>query len=380
MLIKRISQSIFYKSTLIFVSIAFAVTIFANNYSFAQEKKIEKYQLGESTGYYYNYKKEFLLVKPNLMYLSHNKIVFSAISESFGFSVLEGLVWGSLAALLAKNKKEAFRNWSIGAFAFSFPIVSYNSLTNIDKKKIVKYKNNWIVPERFGLMKTGDFWVLKKDLHSFFWEEAQKNDNVQSYENYLKYYPLGIYGNDAKQRLELLHWEKAEQENDYEDFLKRYPQGKFAAKAKQRISLSDQDKKDNNKLIKSHTTLIVGKFDQKNAEYDDSYLNLRIPRQLIVTLREKHADLFDKIIFSSGDIILNIPTSGIVYALGGTLTDFSSKDSGPSFKKKNISIQFYIKDFQKNMILQKGMIEVNLKELYQDVNSKLIPYIISTCK
>ena len=133
-------------------------------------------------------------------------------------------------------------------------------------------------------------------------------------------------------------------------------------------------------MINSPTTLIVEKFDQENGETNYDYLYLRIPRQLIVTLQEKHADLFDKIIFSSGDSLLNVPISGIVYNLGGTLTDLSSKESDPSVKEKNISMQFYIKDFHKNIILEQGKIEINLKEPYQDINSKLIPYIISTCK
>ncbi len=70
------------------------------------------------------------------------------------------------------------------------------------------------------------------------WKNAESENSITAYENYLKQYPQGKFADEARSRIETIHFEKAETANTikaYDDFLKRYAEGDFADKARSKI-------------------------------------------------------------------------------------------------------------------------------------------------
>jgi len=70
------------------------------------------------------------------------------------------------------------------------------------------------------------------------WKNAESENSITAYEDYLKQYPQGKFADEARSRIETIHFEKAETANTieaYADFLKRYAEGDFADKARSKI-------------------------------------------------------------------------------------------------------------------------------------------------
>ena len=248
MLIKKIKlkliQSILYKSTIIIVSLALMITIIFTSFAFSQDIKKNQFQLEEKNGYYFK-NKETVIFSKNTIFQSRNKAVFAGISENFVTASLAGLAVGGIAALITKNKKDVFRNWTIGIFAFSFPINLNRTLKSIDKKTIVKFKGNWISPEKADLMKYNNFWFLKSDIIDFFWKEVNNEDTIKSYDEFLELYPVSKYSDQARKRLKELYFKNAEETGNYEKFLNKYKFGKLADEARKRIKeLKNQQNKE----------------------------------------------------------------------------------------------------------------------------------------
>lgn len=70
------------------------------------------------------------------------------------------------------------------------------------------------------------------------WKNTESENSITAYEDYLKQYPQGKFADEARSRIETIHFEKAETANTieaYDDFLKRYAEGDFADKARSKI-------------------------------------------------------------------------------------------------------------------------------------------------
>jgi uncharacterized protein YlxP (DUF503 family) len=70
------------------------------------------------------------------------------------------------------------------------------------------------------------------------WKNAQSENSITAYEDYLKQYPQGEFADEARSQIETIHFEKAETANTieaYADFLERYPQGELADRVRSTV-------------------------------------------------------------------------------------------------------------------------------------------------
>jgi len=70
------------------------------------------------------------------------------------------------------------------------------------------------------------------------WENAESENSITAYEDYLKQYPQGKFADEGRSRIEAIQYEKAEATNTieaYTDFLKRYAEGEFADRARSKV-------------------------------------------------------------------------------------------------------------------------------------------------
>ena len=89
----------------------------------------------------------------------------------------------------------------------------------------------------------GEFVFHLKMTEADLWEKVGKENTIESYENYLDYYPNGVYTATANREILALReeevWQNAcrqDTEVDYENYLKKYvPSGKYIEEARQRL-------------------------------------------------------------------------------------------------------------------------------------------------
>jgi hypothetical protein len=70
------------------------------------------------------------------------------------------------------------------------------------------------------------------------WQEADKANTVEAFEQYVQRHPEGKYGPQARERMDDLHWQEAETADTVpalEQYLQRQPGGKYVAQAGERI-------------------------------------------------------------------------------------------------------------------------------------------------
>ena len=107
----------------------------------------------------------------------------------------------------------------------------------------------------------------KKEI--LFFEKAKLSNDIFDFDIYLKEYPDGKFASEAKQKREILFFEKAKLKNNissynvsgFEEYLKEYPNGKFSSEAKE--GLMYVEAKDKNNIISYKNYLIKypnGKF------------------------------------------------------------------------------------------------------------------------
>jgi len=70
------------------------------------------------------------------------------------------------------------------------------------------------------------------------WKNAESENSITAYEDFLKQYPQGEFADEAQLQIEAIYFEKAEAVNTieaYADFLKHYSEGEFADEAQSQI-------------------------------------------------------------------------------------------------------------------------------------------------
>ncbi len=76
------------------------------------------------------------------------------------------------------------------------------------------------------------------------WRRASHNNDVTSYESYMKTWPHGRHITEAKEKLEFLHWKNALAANTikgFEQYVQLRPDGKFVAEAKRKAAALRND-------------------------------------------------------------------------------------------------------------------------------------------
>jgi hypothetical protein len=72
------------------------------------------------------------------------------------------------------------------------------------------------------------------------WKSALTENNIAAYEDFIQRYPQSEFGNEARQRLKALYFDKAMATGTiaaYEDFLRENPSGNFAAEALRNLQI-----------------------------------------------------------------------------------------------------------------------------------------------
>ncbi len=90
------------------------------------------------------------------------------------------------------------------------------------------------------------------------WNSARKGATPDSFDAYLKAYPLGRFAGSARESIENIVWDKAQKghsEASFEEYLKTYPDGRFAAKAKENTEQIVWDK-----ALKSNSEASFGDY------------------------------------------------------------------------------------------------------------------------
>jgi outer membrane protein assembly factor BamD (BamD/ComL family) len=88
------------------------------------------------------------------------------------------------------------------------------------------------------------------------WENAQADNTVEAYMEFLNSHPESEFSKDADAKIELLIWENAINGTDvinYEDYIKKYPDGKFVNEAVWRIDSLRFLEVDNLRTIEAFT-------------------------------------------------------------------------------------------------------------------------------
>ena len=115
----------------------------------------------------------------------------------------------------------------------------------------------------------GEFIFHLKVSEADFWKNVQEKNTVQSYQNYLEYYPTGKYATQAERRLLALKeedvWRSAKAKDNelaYKNYLQKYAgAGKYLAEARQRLEALQARHQERRKILEE--------LAQKDAERED---------------------------------------------------------------------------------------------------------------
>ncbi|MBN1559116.1 hypothetical protein JW998_02620 [candidate division KSB1 bacterium] len=232
-----------------------------------QECNLQKIDLEEKDGYYFDegYWLNTFTKKPEIYY-SLSKTLLIGTKDSFLYSSMAVITFGGLAALLGAKKD----TWKVaaGVFTIYFPITTTVNLRSIKKKTIVRYQGNWKDPDQLGLYKYKEHWISKAEFCYLSWMGAKKLNTKEAYEEYLANFPIGDSSAVAREKLN-------------------------------QISSLRMGNKNSIKIQGPSKVLVIEKFFLNNEECDDSFLNLRIPRQVKNSLEIDKQNFFDRITISS---------------------------------------------------------------------------------
>ncbi|MCB0565520.1 MAG: caspase family protein [Phaeodactylibacter sp.] len=115
----------------------------------------------------------------------------------------------------------------------------------------------------------GEFIFHLKVSEADFWANVQEKDSVQAYQNYLEYYPTGLYATQAERRLLVLKeedvWRSAKAKDNelaYKNYLQKYAgSGKYLEEARQRLDSLQAKHQDRRKILEE--------LAQKDAEREE---------------------------------------------------------------------------------------------------------------
>jgi predicted transcriptional regulator len=123
----------------------------------------------------------------------------------------------------------------------------------------------------------GEFIFHLKASEEDLWGNVKSEGTVAAYENYLSYYPNGLYANKARQELLVLKeeevWRSAlakDNETAYRDYMQKYAgSGKYLTEAKQRLEAIQEKFKNRRKILED-----LAQKDVERAEIQQKFQSL----------------------------------------------------------------------------------------------------------